>query len=827
MGKNVRIMKTLDFHTVDSLLRTPERIAFSQGADTVTCSDIVATAHRLADRLRNKNLTAGTPVVLYMGHDLMIAAGMLGILLAGGCVVPLDPELPQDRQRTILNDISPEFIVANSDEHLFKESAHTIVLERVEAKNLPHTFSGVAEHTPENLAFIIYTSGTTGTAKGVEITHHAYLSRLQAVVERNPTAAMAIDLVWTPASFIGFFDEVFFPMLVGCRAVIAPHSLHNDPHGFVRLIDEEGVTQCRCAPTVLSTFLRADIADISDKLSSLKMVFASGETLPTATQNLFFSTLPQTLLFGFYGATEAPGVGKHLYDAANPAMETTQIDVQDFVPLRIVTSQGNDARQGGTGEIWLGGSIIARGYWKNPEETDRKFHEEGGQRWYKTGDFGRFMADGRVEVLGRADKTEININAIRVNLNDVQRAVLDHPQIREAHVDTLQLDAEENPILVCHCISDGLTHLDSKLLRRHLRSRLPVAAIPRRFFFHDAFPITVNGKLAPLVLMQRAQSEEGDTKLSVLLPAHLAPQGSVEKVLSEIWCRILKLAQISRQDHFFDLGGDSLAFVEMIIEVEKTFQTTVETKFRDIDVTLETLRQELPGLDHIAHPEAFVDVPTQPPLAWHEVRRRMLLATTSWQGNAIGRDLPILEFNKNGSQQPLFWCFNGAAEPAAMARTLGPDQPLYALRSMQSVVENEEKPKYHDEIAHDYAKEILAIRPSGTIYLGGNCQSGHIIEKVSANLVSKGRTIGGMFFLEYEPEKATDIPVSLFFGRDSRKYNPFFREDRPYDNWRTLFPSVTWDIVPGDHGQYFSPSLVDHFITQLCVRLNEARVRNP
>jgi acyl-CoA synthetase (AMP-forming)/AMP-acid ligase II/acyl carrier protein len=845
---NTPSTETLDTSIVLKLLQTPERIVFSLGEEQITCADLIATARGLADQLSQNNLQPGSPVILYMGQNVLVAAGMLGILIAGGCVVPVNPDLPNHRRQAILNDVSADFLVSTEANMAPDLNAHKIVFKRCAAVNYEFTTKNVVHHTAENLAFIIYTSGTTGVAKGVEITHHAYLSRLLAVVEHNPTNSFAVDLVWTPASFIGFIDEICFPIFVGCRAVIAHTNFHQDPHGFANFVNKEGVTLCRMAPSVLSMFLRSGIAS---SLESLNMVIASGEVLSIGTQRLFFELMPHAQLLGFYGATEAPGVGKHVYNINNPALETTQVDVQNFVSLRIMTPESRDVEYGETGEIWLGGSTIARGYWQKEAETRRKFVEMDAKRWYKTGDLGRFLNNGRVEILGRADKTEVNINAIRVNIIEVQRAILELEEIEEAHVDAVQLGRDDNMSIVCHFISAHNPYLDTKSLRRRLMSRLPLAAIPRYFFAHQHFPITANGKLDPLALMRTVYEYSSKVELALskvqdaeaeLCQEHqtsstISPKETVEITLSKIWCTILKLTSVSRHDDFFDLGGDSLAFVQMVLEVERVCKTSVPSNFSSKTISLEMLACLVISGRHDLQLQISANNSSQQQehdslqeMSWPEVRRRLMLASFAWEGKDIGRLLPIQIFNKNGTQSPLFWCFNGASEPIAMARELGPDQPLYVLRSMQSVVEHDQKHIYLDDLVREYTQEILAIWSAGPFLLGGNCQAGFIMEGVARRLALSGHSVGHVFFLEYEPEKAIDIDVSLFFGRDSKEYNPFFRKGynpftrkkRPEKRWKSIFRTVSWDIVPGGHSQYFSPKFVKHFIGELSIRLRHA-----
>jgi surfactin synthase thioesterase subunit len=208
---------------------------------------------------------------------------------------------------------------------------------------------------------------------------------------------------------------------------------------------------------------------------------------------------------------------------------------------------------------------------------------------------------------------------------------------------------------------------------------------------------------------------------------------------------------------------------------------------------------------------------------WPEVRRRIMLAAQTWPGSQVGRALPVMAFHAAGGQPPLFWCFNGAKEPPVMARELGPDQPLYALRSMQAVVERGLKRGHNDSLAADYAAEIIGIQPEGPYFLGGNCQSGRIAEGIARALLARGRPIAGLFLLDYTPPDRLPLAVSLFFGRQSQEHNPFLSRARPELDWQDRFESVTWDIVPGGHGHYFDPQNAPAFCSKLKASLVAAR----
>ncbi len=554
-----------------ALRQTPDRCAFRFADATLSCHELLCAARATARALERHGLAPGEPVALHIDHSLDLVVGICGIALAGGCAVPIDPGLSSERQRAILTDIAPRLLVVASDGTSPPGSnAVTIPVHR-DAK--PEDFSPRNAATGTDPAFIIYTSGTSGGPKGVVISQENYVSRMQHIIAANQWDDTDIDLAWTPSSFIGMLDEIFFPLLMGAPAVIASPEVRTDAQAFGALIRTRKITRFRITPSLLRAFLNAGI---HDDLAAVRAIYCSGEPVPADLQRQVHSLLDAGLT-GFYGATEAPGIAFHAFDPKAPPLDRTICTAQPFARLRIMTDSRTEADPGDAGEIWISSPAVALGYWRRPALSAEKFVNADGRRWYRTGDLGRALAGGRFELIGRRDMSEVNIHGVRINLSEIRHALEGQTGIRQAWVSVIGDNPESDPVLIGHCVSAG--NVDPEALRSALIAHLPALAVPRMLIAHDQFPLTANGKLdvQALAALARkrlrspapAQEKAGETRAT---PTEIAVLNCFEKALER--------KRISVEQNFFDAGGNSLQAVTLAGLVSDHFKT--EISFRDI-----------------------------------------------------------------------------------------------------------------------------------------------------------------------------------------------------------------------------------------------------
>ncbi|WP_299968464.1 AMP-binding protein [uncultured Roseobacter sp.] len=798
---------------------SPDQVALRYAGAEKTCGAVLADADRVAERLAALGIGAGEPVVLEMEHSFEMVAALCGILLAGGAAVPVDPKLPVERRRAIFSDVDPRLYIELSEDGLSPE--------------IKTRSSHIGAHP--GLAFIVYTSGSSGGPKGVEITHDAYVGRLKHIISSNPTAPEDVDLIWTPSSFIGMLDEVFFPFLKHIPAVIASPAARSDPRAFADLVAREKITTFRITPSLLDVFLTPVTAE---KLQGLRAIYASGETMSDAVQKKVHDLIPATII-GFYGATEAPGIAYHVYDRDADPLTSTVCTPQDFTRLRFVDATGADVPTGQTGEIWIGGLAVAQGYWRKPELTDETFVQAQGVSWYRTGDLGRRLEDGRFEVLGRANLNEVNILGVRVNIPEVREVLCGLDGVTETWVSIVEMSPGEDPVLVGHCVTQDIAGFDPDALRTTLAARLPTAAVPRLLLGRESFPLTANGKLDAMALKQEAHdlltthpapadANAGDVPLSdqanVLLPLVL-----------EVAEETLKTSGVTARDNFFVLGGNSLLAVQFALLISERL---------DLELT-STLIFNTANFGEVAETIA------------------------SGRSEKVS-PLRLLRAGAEGAP-PLF-TINAIGAYVRLSRQLQAQGTVYNLNLFgltNEVVDRIDRLTLQD-IAQRFADAVLEAHPTGPWRLMAFCQDGCLAVEIGRILQARNQGSCSLllidtFFLDHKfnfrmlISRAIDMGPSYFFqkfrnrflgkppdqkpkeisveqraaqleksqndGRLYRRYMEFFMSYQPtsFEGPIVLFVSTEWRHVrldgiremarnglvvkdlPGRHGAIFSP----------------------
>jgi amino acid adenylation domain-containing protein len=552
-----------------ALAAEPERTAFRFEGARMTRGALLVDATATAARLQAAGLDAGEPVAIQIEHSLDLAVALCGTLLAGGCAVPVDPAASIERRRAILADVAPRFVVVGD-----REGSDALAAERIEiARGASAECKAAARdaRSAEDPAFIVYTSGSTGNPKGVVITHGSYAERMRIIVAASRQRDDDVDLAWTPSSFIGMLDEFFYPLLCATPAVIAEPAARANAGAFARLVAREGVTRFRISPSLLGAFLAAPIdAD----LAGVRAIFCSGETIPASLQRSVHERLSADLV-GFYGATEAPGVAFHVYDRAAAAIETTICSPQPFAEIRIARPDGAMATTGEIGEIWIGGCAVARGYWGRPTLTAEKFRTAGVTRWYRTGDRGRLYPDGRVEILGRADRSEVNVHGVRIDVGDVRQMLESLDGVDAAWISVVDQGEGRDPALIGHCVGVRRAALDPAALRQALGEVAPMAAVPRGILLRDSLPLASNGKLDALALDREAERWLDERRHAPRAGADERPASPVEIAVLNGFGKILEGRRIGPREDFFEAGGTSLDAVSLACLLSEHFETDV------------------------------------------------------------------------------------------------------------------------------------------------------------------------------------------------------------------------------------------------------------
>ena len=462
--------------------RTPEAIAVVCDGERVTYAELNAWANRLAHHLRTLGVRPDDRVAICAERSLEMVVGLLAILKAGGAYVPLDPGYPAERLAAMLMDSAPVAVLTHraaraSLEEGMARLAHPPPILSVEPDapwiQKPATNPDPAEVglTARHLAWVIYTSGSTGQPKGAMNEHRGVVNRLawgQSAYRLMPDDRV---LQKTPFSFDVSAWEFFWPLSTGAGLVMAQPGGHRNPAYLCDVIRGEAVTTLHFVPSMMRAFL--EVAEASS-CASLRRVFTSGEALPAGLVRLFHERLPGVELHNLYGPTET---------AIEVTAWTSQADaLTASVPIGrpisntriyILDRHREPVPIGASGEIYIGGVQVGRGYLNRPELTAERFIANPfveGDRLYRTGDLGRYRPDGTIEYLGRND-FQVKIRGFRIELGEIEARLAEHPGVRETVVVADEDPSGEARLVAYFTIRPDAAQPGAETLRSHLAGR--------------------------------------------------------------------------------------------------------------------------------------------------------------------------------------------------------------------------------------------------------------------------------------------------------------------------------------------------------------------
>ena len=548
----------------DIAAQDPQKEAVIAGDKRLTYDELEKRANTLANRLLKHGITPGTPVGLYTERSASMVVGILGIQKAGGAYVPLEPAYPAERILFSLADTGAPVIVtqAHLADGLPATDAVVVILDAgLDEQSVPPKTAA----TLDDLAYIIYTSGSTGTPKGVMVTHGNLLS---STLARGVTYDTPVERYLLLSSFA--FDSsvagIFWTLASGGALVLPAPDDEKDVQALASLISKERVTHTLALPTLYRLIL---IYAPPHSLDSLKVVIVAGEACPPDVGEKHYNLIPGCALYNEYGPTEAT-VWCSVYRLPEEGNGRTVPIGRPIAnsQLYILDSHRQPLPVGVPGELYIGGAGVTPGYWQRPQLTKERFTlldlvalaDDG--RVYRTGDLARWRSDGQVEFLGRVDN-QVKIRGFRIELGEIEALLLRHPDVEEAVAIIWEQPVQETSSdrsLVAYVAGERLkdgAHTNEKQLLSYLRESLPEYMVPQNLVLISKMPHTPNGKIDRKRL-PKPQIERDRTRTFV------APRNSKEETLARIWREILHLPQVSIDEKFFELGGDSIMSIQVI-----------------------------------------------------------------------------------------------------------------------------------------------------------------------------------------------------------------------------------------------------------------------
>ncbi len=582
---------------------TPNAVAAIEDGEEYTYEELNSQANQLANYLIMQGVKPGKKVILCIERSIDQLVGMLGILKAGGCYVPLSPDMPEERLAHVFAQTEADVILADSesladlptdDQTVFvlDEEVRETLLSALPDEDIDTERSGI---TPEDPAYIIFTSGSTGQPKGVVISHAAaqnyldfgrrnYFSVVDAEGEQTAVNRAVASL---PLVFDASVTTLLLPLCSGKTVEIIPEGTKQLDVLAKTIANAKQPALFKLTPAHLIALSHLiDVNKLTDEQKSLKHVFVlGGEQLTGAILAPWKTSLfPAANYINEYGPTEAVVGCTNFVVGEHDPLPTGNVPIGkplDNVGLYVLDNQKRPLPVGVPGELYIGGVSLADGYLNQSAQTAAAFTQNpfatthSHDRLYQTGDRVRWLADGNLEFMERADQL-IKIRGYRIEPGDIEQKLVAEAHIEEAFVQAWQ-DEDGQSRLVAYLLGDEAHRYNDETedavvenrrgslvseVRQSLRRQLPRYMVPEFFVFLNKLPITSNGKLDKAAFP--APTDKDRRKDEYVAPVH-----QLEKTLCEIWQQALKLERVGVKDNFFDLGGNSLILLnarQQIIE---------------------------------------------------------------------------------------------------------------------------------------------------------------------------------------------------------------------------------------------------------------------
>jgi len=678
--------------------RTPEQVAIRYREERVSYNELNRRANQLAHYLRTFGVGAETLVGLMVERSIEMVVGLLAILKAGGAYLPLDPAYPAERLSFMLEDAQVAVVITES--HLRERAstgrAEVICLDtdadkigRASLENLS------SEAAADNLAYVIYTSGSTGQPKGVAITHRSALVLLRWSGEVFTMDELAGVLASTSICFDLSVFEIFVPLSYGGSVILAANALE-----LPLLNASEFVTLVNTVPSAMAELVR-----VGGVPKSVRTVNLAGEPLPNVLAQRVYEQAGIKRVVNLYGPSEDTTYSTYSDVQKGSSEEVTIGCPVANTEVYLLDPQMELIAVGVVGEIYLGGEGLARGYLQRAEITAERFvpHRYGatdGARLYRTGDLGRYLADGRIEYVGRLDQ-QVKVRGFRIELGEIESVLGRHDAVHECVV-TVREEPTTDKYLVAYVVASRLlSPPTADDLRQHLSRYLPDYMLPQRFVILEALPLTINGKV------DRKALPAPDLMPYGIDGNFLAPRDLTEFQLAQVWEDILGVRAVSVIDDFFRLGGHSLLAVRMVAQVHKRFGWRIPLAALFQEATIRNLAK---------------------------VARAQVVVT---------RESALIPIQPHGHRPPIFFVHPVGGRVfcyVVLSRHLDPGQPFYGL---QSPLTEDGEPMFTEieSMAAYYVEKLRDVQPAGPYFVGGWSMGGVVAFEMARQLQDRGQEV--------------------------------------------------------------------------------------
>jgi len=606
---------------VEQVEQTPDAIALVFGNEQLTYRELNERANKLAHHLRDSGVGPDVPVATCLERSVETIVSLIAILKAGGAYVPLEANYPAERLELMLEDSGVGVLITN--ELLLDtlpanwRGRKVVCVDRdndlISSRSSADINSTV---TSDNLAYIMYTSGSTGVPKGISVTHRNVV-RLVKNTNYFTFDRSQIFLQNAPIAFDASTFEIWGSLLNGARLVLMPAQTPT--------LEELGEAFRQYSITTVwltAGLFHMMVDERPQELATLRQLLAGGDVVFVSHVRRAIDALKEGQFINCYGPTENTTFTCCCPLSSLPP-EATSVSLGRPISntqVYVVDQQLLPVPAGATGELYIGGEGLARGYNNRPDLTAERFVPDPfsgvpGSRLYRTGDLTRHMPDGQVDFIGRRD-FQVKVRGFRIELEEVEAALGSHFSIRQCVVTTRNDGTDKR--LVAYVVPENTETITAADMRSFLREKLPEYMVPTQFVTLDALPLTPNGKV------DRRALSTFEVKTPGMSKDYLAPRTPVEELLVGIWTEVLDISRLGIRDNFFDLGGHSLHATQLASRVREVFQKAIPIRVLFESPTIEAMaafiESERHASDKVPPPLERIDRNQPLPLSFAQQR---------------------------------------------------------------------------------------------------------------------------------------------------------------------------------------------------------------
>ena len=690
----------------------PEQLAVCTPKRRLTYRETYRYACRIEQELLRCEVKPNDLVAVMMEKGWEQIVAVLGIHLAGAAYLPIDPELPAERQRFLLEHAQVKVALTQAgvrNRLSVPASVEVLEVDQLQPSEESAAPSDRRRQKPEDLAYVIYTSGSTGVPKGVMIDHRGALNTVLDINQRFAVGPQDRILAVSRLSFDLSVYDVFGLLAAGGTIVMPAADLAYDANHWAELILAEKVTLWDTVPALLQLLL--DQAGKPELLGdSLRLVMVSGDWIPLGLPDQIRRVLPKVNVVSLGGATEA-SIWSILFPIGKVDSNWKSIPYGKAMrnqSFHVLNAHLAPCPTWVPGQLHIGGMGLAQGYLHDEQKTNASFivNPESGERLYRTGDLGRFLPDGNIEFLGRED-FQVKVQGYRIELGEIEARLQEYAGV-DLCIVIVREDTPGEKRLAGYVVAKPGVSIDPNEVKEHLRGKLPEYMVPVSIMILDRFPLTPNGKVDRKALPAPARStaELGFTAS--------VSRDSLDLQLIKLWEKVLNVRPIGLRDNFFDLGGNSLVAVRLFSEMRKLFGR---------GFALSVLFQA-PTVEKLAD----------------------IIRKDGWSPQWTSL-VPI----QAGGSKPPFFCVHGGGGNILLyrelAQHLGADYPFYGLQA-RGLDGSDEYLTTTEAMAESYLREMRELQPEGPYYLGGFCMGGQVAVEIAQRLVREGQQVNLLFVID-------------------------------------------------------------------------------